>query len=68
MSIVFFNLEREYLLIGEKITLKLCCLKMLAMEKRNFEKMILIFELEGEGYEIRVFCNVKGALSTIEGF
>ena len=36
MSIGSFNLGRESLLIGENITLKLCRIKILAMEKPAF--------------------------------
>ena len=40
------------------------------MEKLEFGKkgyMILILGLEWEGCEVRLFCNLKRALSTIEG-
>ena len=50
MPIGSFNLERESLLIGEKITYKLCCFRILAMEKLEFGKkdvMILIFRMRG---------------------
>ena len=69
MSVESFNLERERLLTGEKISLKLCCLRVLAREKLEFGKsiIILILELECEGCERRGFCNLKRALSTIEG-
>ena len=44
------NLETESLLVGEKITLKLCCYRILAMENLKFRKtkenMILILGLE----------------------
>ena len=52
MSIGSFKLERESLLVGEKITLKLWCLRILAIEKLEFGKkgnMILILGLEWEG-------------------
>ena len=45
-------MERECLLVGEKITLKLCSLRILAIEKLEFGKkrnMILILGLELEG-------------------
>ena len=49
MPIGSFNLERENFLIGKTITLKLYCLRILAMKNLEFgEKanMILILELE----------------------
>ena len=70
VSIGSFKLERESLLVGEKITLKLWCLRILAIEKLEFGKkgnMTLILVLEREECDVRGFCNLKTALSTIEG-
>ena len=52
MSVGSFNLKRESLLVGEKITLKLCYLRILAMEKLEFGKtgnMILVLGLKWKG-------------------
>ena len=63
VSIESCNLERESLLIGEKIML----LKILAMEKLKFGKKGMILELEWGGCERQGFHNLKRALLTIEG-
>ena len=68
MSVGSFNLDS--LLIREKIPLKLCCLRTLAMEKLDIKwgNMILIIEAELEWEECkgRGIFNLNRVLLTIE--